>query len=58
MFNFMFVGLGTSSILGGVIMAALWRAAGQEHTHDSLIHAVSGLIVVPITFHKWFLMLR
>jgi fucokinase len=33
-------GLGTSSILGGAIMAALWRATGQKHTKDSLIHAV------------------
>ena len=33
-------GLGTSSILGGVIMAALWRAVGQKHSPDSLIHAV------------------
>lgn len=31
-------GLGTSSILlGGVIMAALWRAVGQKHSPDSLI---------------------
>ena len=34
------IGLGTSSILGGAILAALWRAAGQKHTHNSLIHAV------------------
>lgn len=34
------LGLGTSSILGGVIMAALWRAVGQKHSTDSLIHAV------------------
>ena len=34
-------GLGTSSILGGAILGALWRAAGQQHSHDSLIHAVS-----------------
>lgn len=33
-------GLGTSSILGGAILGALWRAAGQQHSHDSLIHAV------------------
>ena len=33
-------GLGTSSILGEVIMAALWRAVGQKHSPDSLIHAV------------------
>ena len=34
------LGLGTSSILGGVIMAALWRTVGQKHSTDSLIHAV------------------
>lgn len=34
-------GLGTSSILGGAILAALWKAVGQEHSRDSLIHAVS-----------------
>lgn len=33
-------GLGTSSILGGAILAALWRAAGNMHDCDSLIHAV------------------
>ena len=38
---FWFAGLGTSSILGGVIMAALWRVSGWEHSKDSLIHAVS-----------------
>lgn len=48
MSKFMFVlgvcwcaGLGTSSVLGGAIMAALWRASGWEHSRDSLIHAVS-----------------
>ena len=37
-------GLGTSSILGGAIMAAMWRVAGQLHSKDSLIHAVSPLV--------------
>eukprot|EP00731_Ephydatia_muelleri_P020635 Em0013g362a len=32
-------GLGTSSILGGAILGALWRAVGQQHSEDSLIHA-------------------
>lgn len=41
-------GLGTSSILGGVIMAALWRAVGQKHSPDSLIHAVRFCIDVII----------
>lgn len=26
-------------------MAAMWRAAGQEHSQDSLIHAVSDKII-------------
>ena len=41
-------GLGTSSVLGGAIMAALWRASGWEHSRDSLIHAVSSCS--PTTF--------
>ena len=43
------LGLGTSSILGGVIMAALWRAVGQNHSTDSLIHAVSYFPGVRVT---------
>ncbi len=35
------IGLGTSSILGGCNLAALYRAMGEEHDHDSLVHAVS-----------------
>ena len=42
---FWFAGLGTSSILGGVIMAALWRVAGWKHSRDSLIHAVSSCCI-------------
>ena len=34
------LGLGTSSILAGVIMAALWRASGQQFDMDALNHAV------------------
>lgn len=34
-------GLGTSSILAGVIMAVLGRVVGQTHSASSLIHAVS-----------------
>ena len=34
-------GLGTSSILAGTIMAALWRSIGKEPDVDSVIHAVS-----------------
>ena len=33
-------GLGTSSILAGVILGAILRAAGRTTTVDSLIHAV------------------
>ncbi|NWI22135.1 FUK kinase, partial [Crypturellus soui] len=33
-------GLGTSSILAGAVMAALYRAAGQVASTESLIHAV------------------
>ncbi|NWX91313.1 FUK kinase, partial [Nothoprocta pentlandii] len=33
-------GLGTSSILAGAVMAALYRAAGKAANTDSLIHAV------------------
>lgn len=52
----MHTGLGTSSILGGVIMAALWRAVGQKHSSDSLIHAVRFCINVtpqckPVRFY-------
>ena len=39
-------GLGTSSILGGVIMAALWRAVGQKHSPNSLIHAIRLLLIL------------
>ena len=39
-FHSLIIGLGTSSILGGVVMGALWRAVGQHHSPDSLIHAV------------------
>ena len=34
-------GLGTSSILAGVVMAVLWRVVGQTYTGSSLIHGVS-----------------
>lgn len=46
-------GLGTSSILGGAILAALWRAAGQEHSQDSLIHAVLYLEQLLTTGGGW-----
>ena len=34
-------GLGTSSILAGTILAALWKSVGKEPDLDSVIHAVS-----------------
>ena len=34
-------GMGTSSILAGVIMAVLWRASGSQFDISSLLHAVS-----------------
>ncbi|XP_065920232.1 L-fucose kinase-like [Dysidea avara] len=46
-------GLGTSSILGGVVMGALWRAVGQHHSPDSLIHAVLHLEQMLTTGGGW-----
>ena len=37
-------GLGTSSILAGAIMAALWRVAGKSFNTEALVHAVSTII--------------
>ena len=36
-------GLGTSSILGGCILAGLFRVSGNLCDMDSLVHAVSWL---------------
>jgi fucokinase len=33
-------GLGTSSILAGAVMGALWKAGGIDSTSDDLVHAV------------------
>jgi len=38
--NKMYLGLGTSSILAGAVMAVLWRASGKAFDVDSLNHAV------------------
>ena len=46
-------GLGTSSILGGAILGALWRAVGQLHSEDSLIHAVLYLEQLLTTGGGW-----
>ena len=40
-------GLGTSSILGGCILAGLFRASGNLCDLDSLVHAVS------LSVHKY-----
>lgn len=46
-------GLGTSSILGGTILAALWKAAGEDHSRDSLIHAILHLEQLLTTGGGW-----
>ena len=33
-------GLGTSSILAGVVLAVLWKTSGENYTMSSLMHAV------------------
>ena len=39
---YIYVGLGTSSILAGVVMASLLKAAGKSCDTTGLLHAVSG----------------
>ncbi|XP_043351119.1 L-fucose kinase isoform X3 [Dermochelys coriacea] len=46
-------GLGTSSILAGAVMAALYRAAGKSTNTESLIHAVLHLEQVLTTGGGW-----
>lgn len=46
-------GLGTSSILAGAVMAALYRAAGKSASAESLIHAVLHLEQVLTTGGGW-----
>ncbi|XP_041455292.1 L-fucose kinase-like [Lytechinus variegatus] len=46
-------GLGTSSILAGGVMAALWRASGKTYDHDSLIHAILHLEQMLTTGGGW-----
>ncbi|XP_078527713.1 L-fucose kinase isoform X2 [Lissotriton helveticus] len=46
-------GLGTSSILAGAVMAALYRAAGKSSSTESLIHAVLHLEQVLTTGGGW-----
>lgn len=49
-------GLGTSSILAGTVLSALWTVAGYQHSTDSVLHAVSTdyfyLHYLPILFDK------
>ncbi|KAJ7312061.1 hypothetical protein JRQ81_006396 [Phrynocephalus forsythii] len=46
-------GLGTSSILAGAVMAALYRASGRSASVESLIHAVLHLEQVLTTGGGW-----
>lgn len=46
-------GLGTSSILAGAVMAALWKAAGFDFSRNALIHAVSDLEQMLTTGGGW-----
>nr|XP_033798542.1 L-fucose kinase [Geotrypetes seraphini]XP_033798543.1 L-fucose kinase [Geotrypetes seraphini]XP_033798544.1 L-fucose kinase [Geotrypetes seraphini]XP_033798545.1 L-fucose kinase [Geotrypetes seraphini]XP_033798546.1 L-fucose kinase [Geotrypetes seraphini]XP_033798547.1 L-fucose kinase [Geotrypetes seraphini]XP_033798548.1 L-fucose kinase [Geotrypetes seraphini] len=46
-------GLGTSSILAGAVMAALYRATGKSCSSESLIHAVLHLEQVLTTGGGW-----
>ena len=51
-------GLGTSSILAGTIIAALWRVVGKVPDVDSVIHAVSQMNLLVVPFYEIFLPLR
>uniref|UniRef100_A0A672HF50 L-fucose kinase n=1 Tax=Salarias fasciatus TaxID=181472 RepID=A0A672HF50_SALFA len=46
-------GLGTSSILAGALLAAVYRCTGQSYTTDSLIHAVLYLEQILTTGGGW-----
>ncbi|XP_062817746.1 L-fucose kinase isoform X1 [Anolis carolinensis] len=46
-------GMGTSSILAGAVMAALYRASGRSASVDSLVHAVLHLEQVLTTGGGW-----
>ena len=46
-------GLGTSSILAGAVMAALWKCAGRTFTDDDLVHAVLHLEQMLTTGGGW-----
>ncbi|XP_064640542.1 L-fucose kinase-like [Lineus longissimus] len=46
-------GMGTSSILAGGLMAALWKASGKSYDHQTLIHAVLYLEQMLTTGGGW-----
>jgi len=46
-------GLGTSSILAGAVMAALWKCSGRKFTDDDLVHAVLHLEQMMTTGGGW-----
>uniref|UniRef100_A0ABM0MGI0 L-fucose kinase-like n=1 Tax=Saccoglossus kowalevskii TaxID=10224 RepID=A0ABM0MGI0_SACKO len=46
-------GLGTSSILAGAVIAAVWKASGRMYSNDSLIHAVLHLEQMLTTGGGW-----
>lgn len=46
-------GLGTSSILAGAVLAALWKCTGRTFTDDDLVHAVLHLEQMLTTGGGW-----
>ena len=46
-------GLGTSSILAGAVMAALWKASGKGYTKSDITHAVLHLEQMLTTGGGW-----
>lgn len=43
-------GLGTSSILAGSVLSALWTAAGMKHDVSSVLHAVCRFYLLQLLF--------
>ena len=48
-------GLGTSSILSGVVMAVLWRLSGKAYDMSCVIHSVSLHLISQSWFRVWLL---
>jgi len=46
-------GLGTSSILAGAVMAALWKCSGTQFSDDDLVHSVLNLEQMLTTGGGW-----